>query len=428
MNVTALKTARVQPTLPAQLLLVASGVVSTVFLNGFVRDAIDAWLLFPLAWIFQITAVLLCYTRYRNLALQLAFAIGLWLTGTGFLATAFTLLALFVVVGLGAHPSQAETSMIKGILFSVPVHLVLFLAAIAGARPSKLHKAVFVVFVTPVLMFAASMLVSNVYSARTAEFDRIKGETDAAETARYQHLKQQSTDAITTINAIEECLLRQAGKRRAVVFPATPPKDPADQNGCLGASFKFNAGGYTFQYQPSPAASDGEVHGFTLSAIPDQWSGTPAYFYTEEGMLYKSYSPERTPVSEDKLPMSLAEIQSCVPQYRVANPGKSYPALYDEAGPVYDEKGFNWCLPLLKDNTLQDAGYEIAYKPIKTANGISRFEVTARPERYGDGRFRSYHLDQTGIMRATALNRSALGSDPEVRACEHFDNCEMRNR
>ncbi|HKO05491.1 MAG TPA: hypothetical protein VJW51_12110 [Candidatus Acidoferrales bacterium] len=54
-------------------------------------------------------------------------------------------------------------------------------------------------------------------------------------------------------------------------------------------------------------------------------------------------------------------------------------------------------------------GYNITYASSETQGRITHFTLVAQPERYG---FRSFYIDDTGVLRATRENRAATGDDP----------------
>jgi len=54
-------------------------------------------------------------------------------------------------------------------------------------------------------------------------------------------------------------------------------------------------------------------------------------------------------------------------------------------------------------------GYNIAYTTSESGGRIAHFTLVAQPERYG---FRSFYIDDTGVLRATRENRAATVDDP----------------
>jgi hypothetical protein len=54
-------------------------------------------------------------------------------------------------------------------------------------------------------------------------------------------------------------------------------------------------------------------------------------------------------------------------------------------------------------------GYSLAYSTGEMRGRITHFALVAQPERYG---FRSFYIDDTGILRATRENRAATVEDP----------------
>ena len=54
-------------------------------------------------------------------------------------------------------------------------------------------------------------------------------------------------------------------------------------------------------------------------------------------------------------------------------------------------------------------GYNLSYSAGATQGRIAHFTLVAQPERYG---FRSFYLDESGVLRATRENRAATSDDP----------------
>ena len=54
-------------------------------------------------------------------------------------------------------------------------------------------------------------------------------------------------------------------------------------------------------------------------------------------------------------------------------------------------------------------GYNLTYTATELDGRIIHYSLIAQPERYG---FRSFYLDETGILRATRENRAATSDDP----------------
>jgi len=54
-------------------------------------------------------------------------------------------------------------------------------------------------------------------------------------------------------------------------------------------------------------------------------------------------------------------------------------------------------------------GYNLSYTAGEVQGRIAHFALVAQPQRYG---FRSFYLDETGVLRATRENRPATSDDP----------------
>jgi hypothetical protein len=54
-------------------------------------------------------------------------------------------------------------------------------------------------------------------------------------------------------------------------------------------------------------------------------------------------------------------------------------------------------------------GYNLSYTPTEIQGRITHYTLMAQPERYG---FRSFYIDETGVLRATRQSRPATSDDP----------------
>ncbi|HMD30977.1 MAG TPA: zinc ribbon domain-containing protein [Candidatus Acidoferrales bacterium] len=65
--------------------------------------------------------------------------------------------------------------------------------------------------------------------------------------------------------------------------------------------------------------------------------------------------------------------------------------------------------------TAQEAkreGYNLSYAAGEIQGRITHYTLVAQPERYG---FRSFYIDETGVLRATRESRPATSDDPPAR-------------
>jgi hypothetical protein len=123
----------------------------------------------------------------------------------------------------------------------------------------------------------------------------------------------------------------------------------------------------------------GSVWAFLLYIVPDRRAASQAQ-------------------AEAQAIASLREIGRQLAAYAEASSGQ-YPASLEALG----EK---------ERPSAQEArreGYNLSYAPGEAQGRITHFALTAQPERYG---FRSFYLDETGVLRATRENRPATSDDP----------------
>jgi len=127
------------------------------------------------------------------------------------------------------------------------------------------------------------------------------------------------------------------------------------------------------------AALIGSVWAFLLYIVPDRQAASRKQ-------------------AETQAEASLREIGRQLAAYADASGGE-YPASLDALG----------------DNELPPAqaarreGYNLSYSTSEEQGRIRHFVLLAQPERYG---FRSFYLDESGVLRATRQNRPATGDDP----------------
>jgi hypothetical protein len=123
----------------------------------------------------------------------------------------------------------------------------------------------------------------------------------------------------------------------------------------------------------------GAVWGFLLYMVPDRRAASAVQ-------------------AEGQAAASLREIGRQLAAYAEAKDGQ-YPASLEALGE--------------KERTpAQEAkreGYNLNYTATELDGRITHYSLVAQPERYG---FRSFYLDETGILRATKENRPASSDDP----------------
>jgi hypothetical protein len=123
----------------------------------------------------------------------------------------------------------------------------------------------------------------------------------------------------------------------------------------------------------------GAVWGFLLYIVPDRRAASATQ-------------------AESQAASSLREIGRQLAAYAEAQGGQ-YPASLEALG----EK---------ERPPAQEAkreGYTLTYTATELQGRITHYSLVAQPERYG---FRSFYLDETGILRATRENRPATPDDP----------------
>ncbi len=102
--------------------------------------------------------------------------------------------------------------------------------------------------------------------------------------------------------------------------------------------------------------------------------------------------------AESQAVSSLREIAQQLAAYAEASDGQ-YPASLEALG---DKE-------LSPAREARREGYILSYTTSEMRGRITHFALMAQPERYG---FRSFYLDESGVLRATRENRAATGDDP----------------
>ena len=123
----------------------------------------------------------------------------------------------------------------------------------------------------------------------------------------------------------------------------------------------------------------GSVWSFLLYIVPDRRAASAAQ-------------------AEVQAAASLREISRQLAAYAEAAGGK-YPASLEALGEK--ERPFA--------QEAKHEGYNLSYTPSEIQGRITHYTLVAQPERYG---FRSFYIDETGVLRATRENRAATSDDP----------------
>ena len=127
------------------------------------------------------------------------------------------------------------------------------------------------------------------------------------------------------------------------------------------------------------AALIGSVWAFLLYIVPDRRAASQT-------------------LAETQAAASMREIARQLVAYAGASGGQ-YPASLEALG----EK------ELSPAQAARREGYSLSYSTGEISGRITHFALVAQPERYG---FRSFYLDESGVLRATRENRAATAEDP----------------
>jgi hypothetical protein len=392
-------------------------------------------------------------------------------SGLGLLTVASAILyapVLFVVVLLGwGWGSEREKSsvIVAGLLLIVIAALHLFLL-IGAARASILIRgrgkpspaAWGAGFAVPlaILLVLPGLFQQNRYSWQARKGNILASSRVGVPGMSTEDLKHQKA-AKTLVRAYARCAFAYSGAHPEEGFPREAAKLGPGGSNCLDASqLAAQIDGYTFHYQAFSSARSNSPHADELQilALPEPAAAAgaakPGFLADQTGQIRNvslraaiasapaklvadsfNYSPTLT---------LLYTLSRCLNRARFYSDSDEYPQTLDKTLSVEDpvthvkcvaDYNFNGADPAgasnLRANHLTLRGYVFSYAPDRDAAGrATRFSLEARPERYADEEFRSYRVDQSGIIRFTPMDRAAASSDPEVPLCDlYHEACEV---
>jgi hypothetical protein len=123
----------------------------------------------------------------------------------------------------------------------------------------------------------------------------------------------------------------------------------------------------------------GSIWGFLLYIVPDRRATDTA-------------------LAETQATRTLREIAAQLADYAAAQGGR-FPASLEALGDRARQPA----------QRARSEGYAVTYSAAETPGGATHYQLMARPERYG---FRSFYLDESGVLRWTREDRAATGNDP----------------
>jgi outer membrane protein assembly factor BamB len=230
----------------------------------------------------------------------------------------------------------------------------------------------------------------------------------------------------------ESCLLRFKAEHRGAGFPDSLRQLDKILPGCLqdGLARGGEIGGYRIEYQVSATTP---IEHFSLIASPSvHYTGSMVSFFSDETGILRTYSGNRLAVASDggvTPAEDLLRIRNCVVNFTSLSDRQN--TGWSEANRAYDADQMHY--PLSFDEMaaekrcsvpgLRDAGswktsaYRFSYRRVVN-NGVENFALLARPIQYGSSGLRSYFVDNTSVIHATAENRDATADDPWAYRCE----------
>jgi hypothetical protein len=222
----------------------------------------------------------------------------------------------------------------------------------------------------------------------------------------------------------------------------TPPSQ--DSAGLIDEILASGAkGGYVFTYSAGKKDANGRVNTYTVRVdpLPPVAAGQKHYFTDESGVIRqendKPANSSSAPFREDEASqhaesdvpvaitgneegaigslkaLNVAEIEYLSTFNRGYSPDlKSLGGVRDPSNPSESAAG-------LIDIALASGkkfGYTFTYKVVsKIRNGVpATYELTARPDTYGQTGKSNYFTDQTGVIRVTQEDRVATAMDPSI--------------
>jgi len=215
-----------------------------------------------------------------------------------------------------------------------------------------------------------------------------------------------SPDTPQMLRTVDKCLI-QYSTNYGGQYPSSLKELGPKGTGCVPsdiANGNFNGG--RLRYMPA-------AEGFGVIADDRSfWRGGGAFWYSDQSGVIRVHVNENHPSSsgyvfndvDSSEPSQLQAVYRCLRGH-----GPPYPP---NMAAIIASK----ICPDVFTETIYSKRYPLTYraKGSDTQRGSSEFEVIARPNPYGIVGLRSFYLDESGVIRATAQDRPATAQDPPI--------------
>lgn len=262
-------------------------------------------------------------------------------------------------------------------------------------------------------------------------------------------LQNRETAARDLVRAYGKCAFLYAKSHAASGFPENSMEMGPGGTGCLTKVEAAGAPeGYSFHYAAAKSEGSAVFDRFTAAVQLNTQHHFNGALMDEKGIAFLSVSNVEQPhmVTADQVAWDsagmykrpwnttawlLPRIQTCSTLLRNQSPSSEFPPTLVAILSVKEKPSDPDCLKLFgrtpdpvlladaNSNRVEDHGYILDYEPVRDASGkISHFYVMLRPKRYAEDGFRSYFMDDSGVIHATPEDRAAASADPEAMSCE----------
>jgi hypothetical protein len=232
--------------------------------------------------------------------------------------------------------------------------------------------------------------------------------------------------AASWLQGLNDCLADYAQKDRDGGLPQDlralrPPKSICASPDIASRQLQ----GYSFSFAAGSRDSRGRIQSYTIGARPLRFGETgKRSFYTDETGVIRQTEEDRParasdsprasgidPQANEQVVLdSINQIRACARSFAERSESRHLPQSLLQLGPV----GLKCVSAQVASGQAQ--GYVLAYWPRQSATGqgITGFLLVATPVRHGWTGIRSFLADDSGVIRATKINRRPRADDPVV--------------
>jgi hypothetical protein len=238
---------------------------------------------------------------------------------------------------------------------------------------------------------------------------------------RWEEMRKQQRRASEHLRVVALCSFEYFDQHPDKGFPTELAQIGPEGSRCAPADLLAQSdSGYEFSYDAGHPR-EGKVGHFTYTAvlssdgIPDPSS--PGPMTIDENGIFSSIG-----FHYNGALVLLLDVQSCLERYRLQDAANHYPENVTEVLAMKGDYRRKCVHDFLIDDMLADwpAGHAVLYRGYELTYSSTgdKYNISARPSDWGKEYFRSYLMDESGIVHATPFNRPASLGDPEIKMCE----------